>query len=72
MMKDLTIKQKMVLECLNWYIQEFGFSPTFKELSVLLHSDVASVFQKVMILEERGYVSQVNGKQRTLRVIKYD
>ena len=71
-MKDLTIKQKMVLECLEWYISENGFSPTYKELSDLLHSDVASVFQKVLILQEKGYVSQMNGKQRTLRVIKHD
>ncbi len=69
----LTIKQRMVLECLDWYIKEHGYSPTYRELASELNSTVNSIFKRITILIDRGYVSCVNGKSRTLKVIKrYD
>jgi len=66
----LTIKQKMVLECIEWFINKNGYSPTYREIAELINSDVCSVSRKIFILLNKGYISQVNGKQRTLRVIK--
>ena len=69
----LTIKQRMVLECLDWYIREHGYSPTYRELASELNCPLNAVFKKVIILIDKGYVSCVNGKSRTLKVIeKYD
>jgi len=69
----ITIKQRLVLECLDNFIKEHGYSPTYQELADRLHCDVNTVFKKVCILIDKGYVSQVNGKSRTLKVIeKYD
>lgn len=75
-MKDinvkLTIKQKMVLEFIEWFIDEYGYSPTYQEIADSLHSHPDNVFKKVLILIDKGYLTQVNGKQRTIRVIKHD
>ena len=30
----LTIKQKMLLEAIEWFINEYGYSPTNRELSI--------------------------------------
>lgn len=73
MREKITYKQKLVLECLDWFINEHGYSPTYQELAIELKCDVNTVFKKVCILIDRGYVSCVNGKSRTLKVIKrYD
>lgn len=72
-MLGISTKQKMVLECLSWFIEEHGYSPTYRELAKELDSDVNSVYKKVTILIDKGYVSCKNGKIRTLKVIKqYD
>lgn len=73
MNEKLSIKQRMVLECLDWFINEYGYSPTYRELAEKLNSTVNSVFKKMIILIDKGYVSCSNGKSRTLKVIKrYD
>lgn len=72
-MREITYKQKLTLECLDNFIKEHGYSPTYKELAELLHCDINTVFKKIYILIDKGYVSQVNGKTRTMKVIKdYD
>ena len=68
----LTIKQKILLEAITWFINENGYSPTYNELARILESDSSSVFKKVLILEKKGYVSTINGKSRTIKVLKYD
>ena len=67
----LTLKQKMTLECLDWFIKEHGYSPTYRELGELLNVDVASAFKRVTNLIIKGYVSETSGKFRTLKVIKW-
>ena len=72
-MREITYKQKLTLECLDNFIKEHGYSPTYKELAEELHCDVNTVFKKSCILIDKGYVSQVNGKTSTMKVIKdYD
>lgn len=69
----LTKKQQITLECIEWYIKEHGYSPTYREIAELLHSDYNTVYKKVMILQERGYITSETGKIRTMRVLKsYD
>lgn len=73
MREKITYKQRLALECLDNFIKEHGYSPTYKELAEELHCDVNTVFKKVCILIDRGYVTCANGKTRTLKVIKdYD
>ena len=66
----LTIKQKMVLEAIEWYIKKYGYSPTNRELANLLRCDVNTVFKKILILEDKGYIKTKNGQARTIRIVK--
>lgn len=66
----ITIKQKMVLEAIEWYINKYGYSPTNRELADILKCDVNTVFKKLMILEEKGYIKTTNGKSRTIVILR--
>lgn len=66
----LTIKQKQVLEVIEWFIKENGYSPTYREISIILNKDVKSVFRISMILEEKGYISTINGRSRTIKILR--
>ena len=70
MIKPLTIKQKEVLEAIQYLINKQGYSPTYREIADLLGKKTHVVFEQTMILEEKGYVSTVNGKSRTIKVLK--
>jgi len=68
----LTKKQMITLECIDWFIKEHGYSPTYRELGELLNIDTASAFKRVTNLIIKGYVSETAGKFRTLKVVKHD
>lgn len=68
----LTVKQRMLLEAIQWFIDTNGYSPTIRELAVLLKSDTRPVFDKLMILEEKGYIKTTNGKARSIRLLRSD
>lgn len=70
MMKTLTIKQKMVYEAIEMFIKENGYSPTLREIAKMINIDVHSAFDRVLILERKGYISTKNGKQRTIRLLR--
>lgn len=70
-MNDLTIKQKIVLEAIEYFINENGYSPTVQELCDLIgNKSKSTVFNKLMQLEEKGYISTKNGKARTIKILK--
>lgn len=66
----LTIKQKQLLECIEWFIKENTYPPTVKELAKLLKSDNKAVFEKLMILEKEGYIKTTAGKSRSIVVLR--
>ncbi|MBS7020381.1 MAG: LexA repressor [Firmicutes bacterium] len=66
----LTVKQKMLLEAIEHFINENGYSPTNRELAKLLNWNTRQVFDKLMILEEKGYIKTENSKARTIKVLK--
>lgn len=69
-MKKITIKQLQVLECIEWFIKENGYSPTIREIAELLNSDNKAVFEKLLILEKKGYIRTTNGKSRSIVIMK--
>lgn len=69
-MKKLSIKQIQVLEAIEYFINQNGVSPTYREIASLLNCDVRQVFEKVSLLEQKGYISTINGKARTIKIIK--
>lgn len=66
----ITVKQKMVLEAIEYLVYKNGISPTYREIADLLKCNVRQVFEKVMLLEDKGYISTINGKARTIKIIK--
>lgn len=66
----LTIKQKDAYFAIQYFIKEYGYSPTYRELAKMLNCDVSTAFSKVLQLEKKGYVKTGQGLFRTIRIIK--
>lgn len=66
----LTIKQKILLEAIEHFIYKNGYSPTIRELANMLNCDTRPIFEKLMVLEEKGYIKTTNGKARSINVIR--
>lgn len=69
-MNKLSIKQKQVLEAIQYFINVHNYPPTNRELANILKCDVNTVFKKLMILEDKGYIKTQNGRARTIQIIK--
>ena len=69
-MRKITIKQLQVLECIEWFINTYGYSPTIRELAELLKSDNKAVFEKLFILEKKRYIKTTSGKARSIVILK--
>lgn len=70
-MQKLTIKQKIVLDFIEWFISSNGYSPTIKEIQEELKFKYPnSVFKILTLLEEKKYISTVSGKSRTIKVLR--
>jgi SOS-response transcriptional repressor LexA len=68
-MVKLTIKQKVVLEAIEWYIKEYGISPTVREIAKLTNTTSHPTHEKLLKLEELGVISTINGSARSIRVL---
>lgn len=69
-MNKLSIKQKQVLEAIQYFINIHNYPPTNREIANILKCDVNTVFKKLMILEDKGYIKTQNGRARTIQIIK--
>lgn len=67
----LTIKQKMVLEAIEYFINENNYPPTIKEICKMLKFKYPnSAFNILIILEKKGYISTNSGKARSIKILK--
>jgi SOS-response transcriptional repressor LexA len=66
-MKD---NQKIIISFVEEFIQKHGFSPSIREISESLGYDFSTINYRIKSLVNKGYLSFLPGKQRTLRVIK--
>ncbi len=67
----LTNKQKQIFNAIEYLIEEKGYSPTYQEIADLLNvKNVSNIFNIVMNLEKKGYVSTKQGKSRTIMIVK--
>lgn len=69
-MEELSVKQRITLEAIEWFIDRNGYSPTFQELAYILDCNICTVFKKVIILEQKGYISTEPKKKRTIKVLR--
>lgn len=65
------MKQKILLDAIEWFINENGYSPTVSELAEMLEQTRHTVHEKLIQLEMKGYITTTPGKSRTIRVIKH-
>lgn len=72
-MKELTNKQKEVLDCITWFIEDNGYSPTVRELREMMGvNSTATVFAHLKNLKNKGYITYVPKTNRTIRVIEVE
>lgn len=70
-MDGLTPRMRKLLDFLNGYIVENGFSPSFDEMKDALGlRSKSGVHRLVLSLEERGWVTRLPHRARTLTVNK--
>lgn len=68
-MVKLTTKQKIVLEAIEWYINEYGISPTIKDIAEMTNTSTHPTHEKLINLEKKGVISTKNGAARSIRVL---
>ena len=68
-MVKLTTKQKIVLEAIEYFINEYGISPTVSEVAKLTNTSTHPTHEKIINLEKKGVISTLSGKARSIRVL---
>lgn len=69
-MRKLSIKQKQVLEAIEFFINKNNYPPTLRELANMLKCDTRPVFEKLMVLEEKGYIKTTPSRARSIVILK--
>ena len=64
----ITARQREVLEHVRAYIATHGYSPTYREIGGHLGIRINAVVGHLRALTLKGYVTQLPGKNRTLRL----
>lgn len=67
--RKLTRKQLITLDMIRMFIREHEYSPTYKEIAEMVGTTTCSAFNIVLRLQEKGYITMTNSKQRTIRVV---
>ena len=70
-MNELTNQEEMVLEAIKKYIKEYGYSPTYEELTELTPFKSKSTISNILDnLKRKGYINFFCRKARTIKTIK--
>lgn len=72
MAKELTKRQKQVLQFIIDYINDNEYPPSFREIG--RHLDITStkgVTDHLEVLQRKGYIERINNQSRSIRVLKY-
>ena len=63
--KELTERQKKVLEAIEEFVLEYGYSPTIRRLGEILNIvNPSAVFKHILSLEKKGYLERMRGEVR--------
>ena len=67
----MTKKQKELYIAIKSFINKMGYSPTVRELCKMTNvKSPATTYAKLIILKKKGYITYVEGKSRTIRILK--
>ena len=68
-MKELTIQQKKVLQCIKFYIKKTGFPPTRADICRELGFKSPNAAEShLRALEKKGYITIENGASRGINL----
>lgn len=70
MAKDLTVRQKAVLEYISEFIMLHGFAPTAKEIADNFHTNLWAAQKHIDRLYVKGYIRKLPRVPRGLIVVK--
>lgn len=69
-MKELTSKQEQTLNAIKDYINEWGYSPTIRELCKITHKKSTGTMAVMLKrLKRDGYIDYEFNRNRTIRVL---
>lgn len=69
-MKELTGKQEQTLNAIKDYINEWGYSPTIRELCKITHKKSTGTMAVMLKrLKRDGYIDYEFNRNRTIRVL---
>jgi repressor LexA len=66
----LTRRQKQILDYVESFIENFGYSPSFEEIASFFgYSSLATVHEHLTNLEQKGYLRKNYNKSRSLELV---
>lgn len=66
----LTEKQRAALDFISEFIAERGFSPNYNEIAAGLSLSSRSIVNRLVVaLTQRGYVTRIPGRRRSIAVV---
>ncbi len=66
----LTRKQKLILDFIGGFIEEFGYSPSFEEIGKAFgYASLATVHEHVTNLETKGYIRKSYRGSRSIEIV---
>ena len=70
-MKKSELKQMEILEYLNEYIKDYGYPPSYREISAKVGlKSTNSIKRYLDVLENNGLITRLSAKSRTIDIVK--
>ena len=71
MNSELTKKQEKLYLAIKNFIEKNGYAPTIREINEIINiKSTSTTFYKLLQLQKKGYITYVNGKSRTIKLLK--
>lgn len=71
MNQELTKKQEKVYLAIKNFIEKNGYAPTIREINEIINiKSTSTTFTKLLQLQKKGYITYINGKARTIKLLK--
>lgn len=68
-MREITDRQKEVLNYISEFTEENSFPPTIREISTHFGISLRAVQDHILALQKKGYLSQAQRRSRSIRVL---
>lgn len=67
----LTKKQEKLYLAIKNFIEKNGYAPTIREINEIINiKSTSTTFTKLLQLQKKGYITYINGKARTIKLLK--